>query len=429
MEPHPIVDARDPKAKPTLFAGAVEGHVLVKNVQNALPLKKPKLLNIFGYDVKAPDTFNPTGGPLGWIVGGSAINSSQIRDFFLSNYSGPVPNIARGGTIISGSGSGAVTPGYISSPFDALNQRAYADDTALFWDFDSQNPNIVVVADGCLVFINAYASEAFDRPSIDDDYSDTLINNVASKCANTMVIMHNAGIRIVDKFVDHPNVTAIIYAHLPGQDSGRALVSLLYGDENFSGKLPYTVARKQSDYGHLLHPSQPEPPFTDFPQSNFTEGVYIDYLAFQKKNITPQYEFGFGLSYTTFQYSNMQIKKSAPEAYNAAYPSGVIQQGGHVDLWADLVEVTVQVENTGKVAGAEVVQLYLERMDNVKWLRGFEKIVLAPGQSETVTLKLNRRDLSDWDVVAQDWKLAEGDIHLFVGASVREIRLQCSLIL
>jgi len=401
----------------------------VKNVQNALPLKKPKLLNIFGYDVKAPDTFNPTGGPLGWIVGGSAINSSQIRDFFLSNYSGPVPNIARGGTIISGSGSGAVTPGYISSPFDALNQRAYADDTALFWDFDSQNPNIVVVADACLVFINAYASEAFDRPSIDDDYSDTLINNVASKCANTMVIMHNAGIRIVDKFVDHPNVTAIIYAHLPGQDSGRALVSLLYGDENFSGKLPYTVARKQSDYGHLLHPSQPEPPFTDFPQSNFTEGVYIDYLAFQKKNITPQYEFGFGLSYTTFQYSNMQIKKSAPEAYNAAYPSGVIQQGGHVDLWADLVEVTVQVENTGKVAGAEVVQLYLERMDNVKWLRGFEKIVLAPGQSETVTLKLNRRDLSDWDVVAQDWKLAEGDIHLFVGASVREIRLQCSLIL
>ena len=189
------------------------------------------------------------------------------------------------------------------------------------------------------------------------------------------------------------------------------------------------MARKQSDYGHLLHPSQPEPPFTDFPQSNFTEGVYIDYLAFQKKNITPQYEFGFGLSYTTFQYSNMQIKKSAPEAYNAAYPSGVIQQGGHVDLWADLVEVTVQVENTGKVAGAEVVQLYLERMDNVKWLRGFEKIVLAPGQSETVTLKLNRRDLSDWDVVAQDWKLAEGDIHLFVGASVREIRLQCSLIL
>jgi beta-glucosidase len=97
--------------------------------------------------------------------------------------------------------------------------------------------------DACLVFINAYATEALDRIGTHDDYSDTLVKNVASQCSNTIVVIHNAGVRLVDQFVDHPNVTAIIYGHLPGQDSGRAIVSLLYGDENFSSKLPYTVAR------------------------------------------------------------------------------------------------------------------------------------------------------------------------------------------
>ncbi|KAH6712503.1 putative beta-glucosidase M [Leptodontidium sp. MPI-SDFR-AT-0119] len=427
LAPHRVIDARDPNAKSTLYTEAVEGHVLVKNTHNALPLGKPRLLQVFGYDAKVPDTYAPNGKPLGWSTGGASVNSTEVLEFFLHGYTGPVPTIAQYGTIISGGGSGAVSPGHISGPFDALSQRAYVDNTALFWDFDSQNPDVLAVADACFVFINSFASEAFDRPTIDDDYSNTLVNNVADKCANTMVIIHNAGIRLVDQFAGHPNVTAIVYAHLPGQVSGRALVSLLYGDENFSGKLPYTVARKESDYGQLLSPSLPETPFMYFPQSNFTEGVYIDYLAFQKNNITPQYEFGFGLSYTTFQYSKMEVTNTAPNAKNGLYPTGKIQQGGHIDLWSDLVEVTVQVGNSGKVSGQEIVQLYLERMDNIKWLRGFEKVALKPGQHETITFKLTRRDLSDWDVVTQNWKLMEGEIQVFVGGSSQDIRLHSVL--
>jgi beta-glucosidase len=91
-----------------------------------------------------------------------------------------------------------------------------------------------------------------------DDYSDALILNVAASCANTIVVIHNAGIRLVDQWIEHPNVTAVVFAHLPGQDSGRAVVQLLYGFESFSGKLPYTVAKNESDYTDAGNPTVSE---------------------------------------------------------------------------------------------------------------------------------------------------------------------------
>lgn len=99
---------------------------------------------------------------------------------------------------------------------------------------------------------------------------------MAANCSNTIVIFQNSGVRLVDQFIDHPNVTALIFAHVPGQDSGKALVSLLYGDENFSGKLPYSVPRNESDYAGLQNATQPDGIYALFPQSDFSEGVYID---------------------------------------------------------------------------------------------------------------------------------------------------------
>ncbi|KAG6300837.1 hypothetical protein E4U45_003643 [Claviceps purpurea] len=106
-----------------------------------------------------------------------------------------------------------------------------------------------------------------------------------------MVVLHNAGPRLVNEFADHPNVT---------RNSSRA-VKLLYGEASPSGKLPYTLARNASVYGHLLSPDEPARRFQNFSQSDFTEGVYLDYKYFDKYNVTPRprYEFGFGLSYTT----------------------------------------------------------------------------------------------------------------------------------
>lgn len=109
-------------------------------------------------------------------------------------------------------------------------------------------------SDACLVFINEFATEGVDRSSVADSASDALVKSVASQCKNTIVTIHNAGPRVVDAWIDNENVTAVIFAHLPGQDSGEALVKILYGDVSPSGRLPYTVAKKADDYGFPLKP-------------------------------------------------------------------------------------------------------------------------------------------------------------------------------
>ncbi|KAJ5586825.1 uncharacterized protein N7459_002590 [Penicillium hispanicum] len=429
--PHKIVNALNPNAKPVLFDGAVEGHVLVKNDHNALPLQSPKLISVFGYDAVAPAQYMPDGAsPLiqPWEMGlepavfqvGDAFNSDVINEPCLFQ-------VAFNGTLSVGGGSGANSGPYLSAPLDALQQRAYEDNTVVMWD-TTDNPEsmgLMEASDACLVFINAFAMESLDRSGAYDDYSDDLVNRVANSCANTIVVIHNAGTRLVDQFIEHPNVTALIFAHLPGQDSGRALVSLLYGDSNFSGKLPYTVAKNESDYTSFWHDSAVSP-YGLFPQSDFTEGVLTDYRHFDAQNITPRYEFGFGLSYTTFSFSGLDVS-AVPDGI-APYPSGAIEQGGAVDLWDTITNVTATIQNTGRRAGAEVAQVYVGIPGGpVKQLRGFEKVAVAPGASTQVTFPLTRRDLSVWDVVAQKWKLQSGKYTIYVGSSSWDLPLTGSL--
>lgn len=179
--------------------------------------------------------------------------------------------ISPNGTLIVAGGSGGTAPPYVSAPLDALQEHAYHTGTQIFWDVIQNNPQVHAESDACLVFINAWATEGYDRAELRDDYSDALILNVARQCANTIVVIHNAGIRLVDQFADHPDVTGISFGHLPGQGSGRGLVSLLFGDESFSGRLPYTVARNETDYNAV--PEGQQGKFFRFPQSVLTEGV------------------------------------------------------------------------------------------------------------------------------------------------------------
>ncbi|KAL4898073.1 putative beta-glucosidase M [Aspergillus ambiguus] len=400
-QPHQAVIGRSSDSRSILLQSAIEGHVLVKNTNKALPLQSPKLLSIFGYDAKAPDSLS---------------TSSE----FMSN-SPPVQN---NHTLYVGGGSGANSPAYMIAPLDALQQQAYEDGTSLLWNIHSEDPEIDTTSDACLVFINAYATEGFDRPGLVHEESDALVTNVAGKCSNTIVTIHNAGIRLVGSWIDHENVTAVIFAHLPGQDTGKALVELLYGRANPSGKLPYTVAKSPDEYGSLLHPSQPEGQFGLFPQSDFTEGVFIDYRAFDKHGIDPQFEFGFGLSYTTFDYSGLSIKKA--QQTNKLYPdSGPVQEGGNPRLWDETVTVSAEIKNSGSAYGDEVAQLYLGIPNApMRQLRGFEKVGIRAGQSVKVEFSLTRRDLSVWDTEAQEWKLQAGEYQVYVGRSSRDLPLK-----
>jgi beta-glucosidase len=421
-QPHAQVIGNPNNTQELLFKGAVEGHVLLKNTENALPLKKPRVLSIFGYSAKAADTYAPGSG--GWNDGSYPLAAS---DSVSVDGQRQHSQIAANGTLITGGGSGANQPMYAASPFEALNVRARRDGTKLWWDFHSENPRVDANSDACLIFGNAYASEGWDRSGLHDDFTDNLILNVASKCRNTIVIFHNAGIRLVDNFVEHENVTGLLFAHLPGQESGYATASILYGESYPSGKLPYTVARNESDYGELARPSASSvAPGT--PQDNFMERTYIDYRAFDAKNITPRYEFGFGLSYTNFTYEGIKASASATANLSAPYASAPVFEGGRRDLWDIVAYISADVRNTGAAVGAEVVQLYLGIPGGPpKVLRGFEKAVLLPGQSATVTFDVTRRDMSTWDTTAQEWLLQNGTFNVYVGGSSRNLPLQTSI--
>ncbi|KAG7122691.1 beta-glucosidase M like protein [Verticillium longisporum] len=215
--------------------------------------------------------------------------------------------------------------------------------------------------------------------------------------------------------------------HLPREASGTALTALLYGRANPSGKLPYTVARNESDYGAVASPDLPDARHKNFPQSNFTEGVYIDYRHFDREERAPRFPFGFGLSYTTFAYGNLTV---APvrNASTRAFVAGHTREGGPPALWDVVARVSADVTNTGSVDGAEVAQLYVGIPSGpVRQLRGFEKPVLAAGSAARVEFALTRRDLSIWDVEAQGWRLQDGTYGVWVGGNSRDLPLRGNL--
>ena len=302
------------------------------------------------------------------------------------------------------------------------------------WDFVSQKPSVNQASDACLVFVNEIASEGWDRPNLADPWSDELIENVASQCNNTQVIIHNAGIRLVDRWIDNPNITAVVFAHLPGQETGQALVDILYGKQSPSGRLPYTVAKHESDYGHMAGPKVPDNSSAYYPQDDFTEGVYIDYKDFIARNVTPRYEFGFGLTYSTFSYSSLSIQlapNTTARTLGATYSGNgtrVQPEGGDPALYQHAATVRCSIKNTGAVAAAEVAQLYVHIPGGPqRVLRGFEKKLLQPGEECEVEFELRNRDLSSWDVAKQAWSLQSGSYEVVVGKSVLDVQLRGSL--
>jgi beta-glucosidase len=241
---------------------------------------------------------------------------------------------------------------------------------------------------------------------------------IAEGCGgDTIVVMHAVGPVIVEKWISIPGVKAVVMANLPGQESGNAIADILLGTVNPSGKLPYTIGKSLDDYGpgaKVMYYAKGV-----IPQQNFSEGLYIDYRHFDKFGVEPMFEFGFGLSYTTFEYSNLKVTevlpKSAlpsprpksihppmfgdviPDPSTALFPKGFkklskfvypyiekisdIQkgeypypdgydvkqfpseagggEGGNPDLWNVYASVTVDVKNIGDVGGKEVAQLYV----------------------------------------------------------------------
>ncbi|KAF3403059.1 putative beta-glucosidase G [Talaromyces pinophilus] len=390
---------------------AAAGTVLLKNSNNALPLKSPRNIGVFGGDAADVST-----------------------GFFFPDAGFEIGTAAIGG----GSGSGRLSS--LVPPLDAIKARARRAGNSTV-QYITNNTAIAAGVSGiypwpdiCLVFLKGWATEGADRASLEADYNCTLVvEKVAAVCPNkTVVITHSAGANTMP-WASNPNVVAILAAHYPGEESGNSIVDVLYGDVNPSGRLPYTIAHNESDYGvSILNLTGSLAQDSDAWQLNFTEGQFIDYRHFDAKNITPLYEFGFGLSYTSFELTpNISISKVVvADPYPApADNSSSLALGGNPNLWNTLVNCSSSVRNSGSVSGAAVVQLYVALPQTnvppgtpIRVLRGFEKVPLQPGETKALSFSLTRRDLSYWDVVAQDWRIPRGEIQLSLGFSSKDLQ-------
>lgn len=230
------------------------------------------------------------------------------------------------GTLAMGWGSGTSDFPYLITPLDAIKSEVAGHGGVVQSVTDnyaySQIQQMAKEASVAIVFVNADSGEGYI--TVDGNFGDRnnltlwgegdkLIRNVSANCNNTIVVIHSVGPVLVNSFYDSENVTAILWAGLPGQESGNAIADILYGRVNPGGKLPFTFGRDAAEYGPdiIYEPTNGQ----NSPQDNFEEGVFIDYRAFDKQNITPVYEFGFGLSYTTFNYSDIKVTKTNAGPY------------------------------------------------------------------------------------------------------------------
>ena len=262
-------------------------------------------------------------------------------------------------------------------------------------------------ADVAIVFAgtsDSFESEGFDR--IGDlnlpGNQDELIKAVATANPNTIVVLNTGTPVITDAWLIR--VSALLEAFFPGQEGGNAIAEVLFGNHNPSAKLPFSFIRGYSQ----------TPAYKNYMDKNleapYHEGIFVGYRYLEKNNLIPTFPFGFGLSYTTFDFSELKVEKQLNDTYL----------------------VTLKVKNTGKITGSEIVQIYVaddhcHLPRPVKELKGFAKVTLDPGQEKKVTIYLNNRSFAYYDDGGKKWKVDPGNFEILAGSSSADIRLKTNL--
>ena len=248
---------------------------------------------------------------------------------------------------------------------------------------------------------DAFESEGFDRQHMRmPDCQNELIEKVAAVQPNTIVVLHN-GSPVEMPWID--KVKGIVEAYLGGQAVGGAVCDILFGRVNPSAKLPETFPLKLEDNpSYLSYIGEGD-------MVEYREGIFVGYRYYDKKKMDVLFPFGYGLSYTTFAYSNLRVDKESMKD-------------------TDTMTVSVDVTNTGKMVGKEVVQLYVADKEStvirpVKELRDFAKVELAPGETKTVSFTLGKRAFAYYSVKLHDWHVETGEFDIMIGQSSRDIVL------
>nr|WP_270607167.1 glycoside hydrolase family 3 C-terminal domain-containing protein [Bacillus mobilis] len=355
---------------------ASESMVMLQNEDSILPLKKEGTVAVIGEFAKQP---RYQGG------GSSHINPTKLESILeeIEMVSGEKTNIlfAQGYDLAS----------------DDVNENMI-----------NEAKKVAESADTAVLFVglpDRYESEGFDRKHLQMPKNHVQLIEAIAEVQNNIVIVLSNGAPIEMPWIG--KVKGILEGYLGGQALGGAIADILFGDANPSGKLAETFPKVLSD----------NPSYLNFPgegdKVEYKEGVFVGYRYYDKKKIEPLFPFGFGLSYTNFEYSNLSIDKKEIND-------------------TDTVSVRVNVKNTGSIAGKEIVQLYIKDVESSmirpeKELKGFEKVELQAGEEKTVSFILNKRSFAYYNVEWKDWYVETGEFEILVGKSSKEIVLHDSI--
>ena len=349
---------------------AGEGMVLLKN-NGILPLKAQKYIAVIGWAAK--NAYFQGGGS-------SHINPIQVDEPLME-----LKKLAPNGTVFSFADGYTADGSFHQELIDAAVKEAGAAEVALLY----------------LSLPPTKESEGYDRADLDlSQQQIALIKAVTAVQPNTAVILNNGAPVVMGEWIDH--VAAVLEAWMMGEAGGGAIADILYGKVNPSGKLAETVPFKLEDTAA----------FINFPGGNgevcYGEGIFIGYRYYDKKKIPVQFPFGYGLSYTTFRYLNPTVSTSSFKD-------------------TDGLTVSVDVTNTGMLAGKEIVQVYVHEHESKlirppKELKGFVKVELQPGETKTVSVVLDFRAFSYFHPGYNRWIAEEGKFDILIGASSADIR-------
>ncbi|WP_417898147.1 glycoside hydrolase family 3 C-terminal domain-containing protein [Bacillus haimaensis] len=315
-----------------------------------------------------------------------------------------------------GGGSSHVNPTKLDSVYEEMEKLAGNKASLNYsqgYQLDSDDINHALIgeakvaaqnADVAILFVglpDRYESEGYDRTHLNIPANhQALIEAVASVQENVIVVLSN-GSPVEMPWISQ--VKAVLEGYLGGQAFGGAVADLLFGEVNPSGKLAETFPEQ---LGH-------NPSFLNFPgegdQVEYKEGIFVGYRYYDTKKIQPLFPFGYGLSYTTFDYTDIMVDKK-----------------DFADT--ETVNVHITVKNTGSRAGKEIVQVYVKDLESTafrpeKELKGFEKVELQPGEEKTVVVKLDKRSFAYYDVARKDWHVESGEFEILAGKSSEEIVL------
>jgi beta-glucosidase len=303
-------------------------------------------------------------------------------------------------------GSSDVQPSYVITPLEGIQNRA-GPVTVTYVPANPLTPGdeaVVAAADAAVVVAGLTEDDegeglvgAGDRDTLLlSSEQEQLIADVAGLNGTTIVVLEGGGAIVTENWVN--DVEGILMAWYPGQEGGHAIADVLFGDTNPSGKLPITFPQSEADLPEFIND-----------QNEVTYDYYHGYRYLDRNLTDPRFPFGYGLSYTTYAYSNLTLSDTT------VAPDGTLQVG-------------VDVTNTGGVAGEEVVQLYVSYVGSsvdrpVRDLKGFARVELDPGETKTVSLTVRADDLAYYDVAAGAWVVEPISYVAHVGPSSRDLPL------